>query len=104
GNLIRLYQEGISGFNRILEILEIENDIKDSDNAIEPKNLLGNIEFKNVSFKYKEDQNFVLNNLSLKINAGEYIALVGFSGIGKTTLCSLIPRFYDVNEGKILLD
>ena len=62
------------------------------------------VEFQDVSFKYKEDHNYVVKNLSLEIQAGEYVALVGSSGVGKTTLCSLIPRFYEVNAGKILLD
>jgi ATP-binding cassette subfamily B protein len=64
----------------------------------------GNIEFKNVSFKYKEDYDHVLKNISLNIKVGEYVALVGASGVGKTTLCSLIPRFYEVSKGEILLD
>ena len=64
----------------------------------------GNVEFKDVSFKYKEDYDYVLKNISLDIKVGEYVALVGASGVGKTTLCSLIPRFYEVNEGEILLD
>jgi len=64
----------------------------------------GNVAFKGVSFKYKEDHNYVVKNVSLDIKVGEYVALVGSSGVGKTTLCSLIPRFYEVNEGKILLD
>ena len=59
---------------------------------------------RDVSFKYKEDYDYVLKNISLDIKAGEYVALVGASGVGKTTLCSLIPRFYEVNEGEILLD
>jgi ATP-binding cassette subfamily B protein len=87
-----------------MEILEVEPDIKDSPNARELTNVQGNIEFKNVSFKYKEDYNHVLNNLSLNIQSGEYIALVGPSGVGKTTLCSLIPRFYEANNGEILID
>ena len=72
--------------------------------AIELTHVQGNVEFRDVSFKYKEDHDYVLKNISLDIKAGEYIALVGSSGVGKTTLCSLIPRFYEVNEGKILLD
>ena len=64
----------------------------------------GNIEFKNVSFKYKEGYDHVLKNISLNIKVGEYVALVGPSGVGKTTLCSLIPRFYEVSKGQILLD
>lgn len=104
GNFIRLYQEGLTGFERFMEILEVQPDIKDSPDANQLMNVQGNIEFKNVSFKYKEDYIHVLNNLSLNIKAGEYIALVGPSGVGKTTLCSLIPRFYEVNDGEILID
>jgi ATP-binding cassette, subfamily B, bacterial len=103
-NFSRLYQEGITGFHRVLDILEIEPDIQDPVNAIEIANVQGNVEFKNVSFKYKEDYDHVLKNLSLNIKAGEYVALVGYSGVGKTTLCSLIPRFYEVTNGEILLD
>lgn len=104
GNFIRLYQEGVTGFNRFMEVLEVEPDIQDAPNAEDLAQVQGEIEFKNVSFKYKEDYDHVLKNISLKINVGEYVALVGPSGVGKTTLCSLIPRFYEVNEGKILVD
>ncbi|PPE03078.1 putative multidrug export ATP-binding/permease protein [Holospora curviuscula] len=104
GNFIRLYQEGLTGFERFMEILEVEPDIKDSPNARELTNVQGNIEFKNVSFKYKEDYNHVLNNLSLNIQSGKYIALVGPSGVRKTTLCFLIPRFYEANNGEILIE
>lgn len=104
GNFIRLYNEGITGFNRFMEVLEVEPDIQDASNAHEASHIQGEIEFKNVSFKYKEDYDHVLRNISLKINVGEYVALVGPSGAGKTTLCSLIPRFYEVNEGKVLVD
>jgi ATP-binding cassette, subfamily B, bacterial len=103
-NFLRLYQEGITGFDRVMDILEVYPDIKDSSNALNLENVRGDIEFKNVTFKYKEDHDEVLENLSLKINAGEFVALVGPSGVGKTTLCSLIPRFYDTNDGEILLD
>jgi ATP-binding cassette subfamily B protein len=103
-NFTRLYQEGITGFKRFLEILEIQPDIQDSPDAVELMHVRGNVEFRNVSFKYKEDHDYVVQNISLKIKAGEYVALVGSSGVGKTTLCSLIPRFYEVTEGKILLD
>ena len=103
-NFARLYQEGITGFTRFMEVLEVEPDIRDSDNAFELTNVEGNIEFSNVSFKYKENADYVLKNVSLKIKVGEYVALVGSSGVGKTTLCSLIPRFYDVDEGEILID
>lgn len=104
GNFIRLYQQGISGFNRFMEILEVSPDIQDASNAKDLTQAQGKIEFQAVSFKYKEGHNHVLKNLSLTINVGEYVALVGPSGIGKTTLCSLIPRFYEVSEGKILID
>lgn len=104
GNFTRLYQEGMTGFERMMEVLEIEPDIEDSAAAVALPQVQGNIEFQNVSFKYKADNSYVLKNLSLTIEAGEYVALVGSSGVGKTTLCSLIPRFYEVNSGRILLD
>lgn len=103
-NFARLYQEGITGFNRLMEVLEIVPDIQDAPNAIEITKARGDIEFRNVSFGYKQDQQYILNDLNLHIRAGEYVALVGASGVGKTTLCSLIPRFYDINEGEIRLD
>ena len=104
GNFTRLYQEGITGFERFMEVLEVEPDIKDAPDAIELTNVQGNIEFKDVSFKYKEGYDHVLKHISLNIKVGEYVALVGPSGVGKTTLCSLIPRFYEVSKGEILLD
>jgi len=103
-NFTRLYQEGIAGFNRFMEVLEVEPNIQDRPNATELTRVQGNVEFKDVTFKYKEDHDYVLKNISLDIKAGEYVALVGSSGVGKTTLCSLIPRFYEINDGKILLD
>ncbi len=103
-NFTRLYQEGIAGFNRFMEILEVQPDIKDALDAIDIPHAQGNIEFREVSFKYKEEHDDVLKKVSLNIKAGEYIALVGSSGVGKTTLCSLIPRFYDLTGGCILLD
>jgi ATP-binding cassette subfamily B protein len=104
GNFTRLYQEGIAGFERFMEVLEVEPDIQDAANAVELTHVQGNVTFRNVSFKYKDGHGHVLKNLSLSIKAGEFVALVGSSGIGKTTLCSLIPRFYEVNEGEVLLD
>lgn len=104
GNFIRLYQQGVTGFNRFMDVLEVEADIQDAPNAEEMDQVRGDIEFKAVSFKYREGHDHVLKNISLKINVGEYVALVGFSGVGKTTLCSLIPRFYEASEGKILVD
>lgn len=103
-NFARLYQEGITGFGRFVELMEIEPEIQDAAGAIDLLHVEGNIAFRDVSFRYREAQGYILKNTSLEIEAGEYIALVGSSGVGKTTLCSLIPRFYEVNEGKILLD
>ena len=103
-NFARLYQEGITGFNRFMEIMEVEPDIQDSAGAVELTHVQGNVVFQDVSFKYSENQSYVLKNISLNICVGEYVALVGTSGVGKTTLCTLIPRFYEVAEGKILLD
>ena len=103
-NFTRLYQEGITGFHRFMDILEIQPDIQDAPDAIEMSDIEGSIEFKNVSFKYREGQNYAVKNISLHIEVGEYVALVGSSGVGKTTLCSLIPRFYEVTEGRILID
>lgn len=103
-NFARLYQEGITGFDRFMDVLEVQPNIQDVPNAIDLAHVQGNVEFEGVSFKYKEDHDHVLKNLSLKIQAGEYVAFVGSSGVGKTTLCSLIPRFYEVTAGQILLD
>ena len=98
------FQNGYTGFERFREIMDIEPDIKDSENAVELKNVKGKIEFQNVSFKYNDGVEGVLNNINLTVPAGAYMALVGSSGTGKTTLCSLIPRFYDVTEGTIMID
>jgi ATP-binding cassette, subfamily B, bacterial len=103
-HVAKQYQEGITGFERFMEIMEVEPEIQDTSNAIELRNVQGNVEFIDVGFKYNEDHSYVLKNISLNVKAGDYIALVGSSGVGKTTLCSLIPRFYEVSEGKILLD
>ncbi len=104
GNFTRLYQEGITGFDRFMEVLEVEPEIQDAVDTVELTEIEGNITFKDVSFRYKDGLGHVLENLSLEIKAGEYIALVGSSGVGKTTLCSLIPRFYEATAGTILLD
>lgn len=103
-NFASLYQEGITGFDRFMDVLEVKPDIQDSADAVKLANVQGNVEFKDVSFKYKDDHDYVLKKVSLDIKAGDYVALVGPSGAGKTTLCSLVPRFYEVNEGKILVD
>ena len=98
------FQNGYSGFERFLEILSIAPDIKDKPDAVSVGQLRGEIEFQNVSFCYEEQNERVLNHINLKVNAGDYMALVGPSGVGKTTLCSLIPRFYDVSSGAITVD
>lgn len=103
-NFARLYQEGMTGFDRFMEILEVEPDICDAPSAAELGHAEGKVEFRQVSFKYKDNHREVLADLSLTIEAGEYVAIVGPSGVGKTTLCSLIPRFYEVSGGTILLD
>ena len=98
------FQQGVTGFARFMEIMEVEPEIQDSPNAMEIEDVQGNVEFRNVSFRYRDDHAHVLKDISLKVNAGDTIALVGSSGVGKTTLCSLIPRFYEVSAGEILLD
>src|SRR5579859_483544 len=103
-NFARLYQEGITGFIRFMEMLEVEPDIQDAPGAVELTHVRGQIEFRGVSFRYQADHACILKNISLDIPAGEYVALVGYSGVGKTTLCSLIPRFYEVTQGEIRLD
>ena len=97
-------KESIVGFNRIEKILKIKPKIHDCSNPISLGNTKGSIEFKNVCFKYETAEKKIFDNLNLKINPGEYVALVGPSGTGKSTLCNLIPRFYDVIDGEILID
>lgn len=103
-NFTEMFQNGYSGFERFQEIMAIAPDIKDEKDAIAVDHLKGDITFENVSFYYEESTEKVLNNIQLKVDAGDYMALVGSSGVGKTTLCSLIPRFYDVSEGSIQID
>ena len=98
------WQEGLAGFGRFLEILEIEPDIDDAPDAVALERVRGNVRFTNVVFRYGDDGAPILQDVSLDVPAGEYVALVGASGVGKTTLCSLIPRDYDVTAGAILLD
>ncbi len=98
------FQNGYTGFERFREIMDIEPDIMDSENATEMIDVKGNISFKNVTFKYNDGAEDVLSNIDLDVAAGDYVALVGPSGAGKTTLCSLIPRFYDATDGAIQID
>ncbi|MDD4295758.1 MAG: ATP-binding cassette domain-containing protein, partial [Ruminiclostridium sp.] len=102
-NFTESFQRGMSGFERFLEILNTKPEIEDSENAEELVDVNGNISFKNVSFSYN-DKTAVLHNINLDIGEGQTVALVGPSGGGKTTFCSLIPRFYEVNEGSITID
>lgn len=103
-NFTEQFQNGYSGYERFLEVLDIEPDIKDAPDAVSVDKVKGDILFDNVSFRYEENQDTVLSHLDLHVNSGDYLAIVGSSGGGKTTLCSLIPRFYDVDGGQILLD
>lgn len=103
-NFTESFQSGYSGFERFMEIMEIIPDIQDAKDAISINSLKGDIDFDNVSFYYESTHERVLNHIQLSVKAGEYMALVGASGVGKTTLCSLIPRFYDVTEGTIKID
>lgn len=98
------FQNGISGFERFYEVLQINPDIVDSRNAVELKKVEGAVAFEDVSFHYAGTSSEVLSHVNLNVEAGEYVALVGPSGVGKTTLCSLIPRFYEVTGGRITLD
>ena len=98
------FQEGWTGFERFYELMKLEEEPYSKPNALVLEDIKGDIEFDNVTFKYNTSKRNVLTNFNLSIKSGEYVALVGESGVGKSTICSLIPRFYDVNEGKILLD
>lgn len=102
-NFTEQFLKGITGFERMLEVIDTKPDIQDSKNAVPAGQLRGDIEFDNVSFAYDEDST-VLDSINLKIPHGRTIALVGPSGAGKTTFCSLIPRFYEVTQGRILID
>ncbi len=102
-NFTEQLQEGISGFERLVEIMSIKPTIIDKEDAVELNSVSGKIEFKNVSFSYKKEE-VVLSDINLTINTGQTLALVGSSGAGKTTLCHLIPRFYEINSGEILID
>ena len=103
-NFTEQFQNGITGFDRFMEIMNIQPDIVDKKDAVTIKDVKGAIEFDKVSFRYQDTKADVFRNINLKVEAGDYLALVGSSGVGKTTLCSLIPRFYEATEGKILLD
>lgn len=103
-NFTEQFQSGITGFDRFMEIMDTEPDIQDKKNAIALSNVKGDIEFKNVAFQYEGTNNTVFHDINLSVKAGDYLALVGSSGVGKTTLCSLIPRFYETTAGSISID
>lgn len=107
--LVQFYeqlQNGMTGFERFQEIMSVSEE-QEKENAVNLKNVKGNIEFRNVCFSYtdsNEDNDLIINNLDLDIKSGKTVAIVGPSGGGKTTLCHLIPRFYEINSGSILID
>lgn len=103
-NFTEQFQNGASGYERFLEIIEVAPDIEDDKDAVSVGQLKGDISFNNVSFRYDDSTEDVLSNIQLDVRAGEYMALVGSSGVGKSTLCSLIPRFYDIVDGSISID
>ena len=98
------FQRGMTGIERFLQIVDADIEIFSRDGAVEMKNPKGEIEFHNVGFEYMDDHNRVFSGLNLKIHPGENVAFVGPSGGGKTTLCNLIPRFYDIGEGSVTID
>lgn len=98
------FQKGMTGIERFAEIMAIEPDIKDKEDALEIKIVRGEISFDNVDFSYGKGEGKVLNNFSVDITPGEKLAIVGPSGAGKTTICNLIPRFYDVDAGSVTVD
>ena len=102
--LVEMLQKGLSGFRRYLEVVETEPEIQDKEGAIDLENVKGDVCYDNVSFHYSDDNKTVLSQVSIHIPAGKSVALVGPSGGGKTTICSLLPRFYDVTEGKVTID
>ena len=103
-NFTEQFQNGYSGYSRFREIMDIQPDIADKADAKELTDVRGTVEFRDVSFRYEDATEKVLDHVSLTVPAGSYVALVGSSGGGKTTLCSLIPRFYDVTGGSVCID
>ncbi|HLR73806.1 MAG TPA: ABC transporter ATP-binding protein [Virgibacillus sp.] len=102
--LLELYPKGMAGFKRFIDLLDVYPEVVDRKGAKEVSALDGNIAFNNVTFSYEKAHTPVIESMNFKINAGETIAFVGPSGAGKTTICSLIPRFYDVDHGSIMID
>ena len=102
--LVEMMQKGLSGFRRFLDVMETESEIRDAYNAAELTDVKGHVRYDHVSFHYSDDETPVLSDISIDIPAGRSIALVGPSGSRKTTICSLLPRFYDVTGGSITVD
>lgn len=102
-NFIEQFQKGMAGFRRFAEVMAVEPEIIDSEDAVDLKDVLGHVEFRNVGFSYNNKEE-VLSGINLDVPVGQTIALVGPSGVGKTTLCSLIPRFYETDSGSITID
>ena len=102
--LTEMIQKGLSGFRRFLDVMETEPEIQDAPDAKELENVKGHVSYEDVSFHYSDDDALVLSHVSFDIPAGKSIALVGPSGGGKTTICSLLPRFYDVTGGRVTID
>ena len=102
--LTEMMQKGLSGFRRFLDVVETEPEIVDAEDAEPLENIKGHVRYEHVSFHYNDDDSLVLDDVSFDIQAGKSVALVGASGSGKTTICSLLPRFYDVSEGRITID
>lgn len=102
--LMEMMQKGLSGFRRFLDVMETEPEIKDAPDAVELKDVKGRVCYEDVSFHYSDDETTVLSHVSIEIPAGKSVALVGPSGGGKTTICSLLPRFYDVTGGRVTVD
>ena len=103
-NFTEQFQRGYAGFKRFIDVLDTPPDIVEKPHAVPLQRVRGEIEFKNVSFHYEDEPEEVISNISIKIEAGQHVALVGSSGAGKTTLCNLLPRFYDVTAGAITID
>lgn len=103
-NFSEQFQNGITGLERFIEIMDTKADIVDNDGAQQLTDVKGDISFENVSFHYPGNENDVLYGINISIKAGDNVALVGASGTGKTTICNLIPRFYDIDSGKITID
>ena len=104
GELMDMMQKGLSGFRRFLDVMETEPEIQDAPDAVELKDVKGRVCYEDVSFHYSDDETTVLSHVSIEIPAGKSVALVGPSGGGKTTICSLLPRFYDVTGGRVTVD